>query len=86
MAYETANPIKLTAGGPGGSIRIWSYSDGDAAATIDGSGYFDLEANRLKVGDVINAVANGVVATFKVLSNSGGVVDVSNAPANVDSD
>lgn len=86
MAYEVANPIKLTAGGPGNSVRIWSYTDGDAWATIDASGYFNLEAARLKVGDVINGVANGVAGTVKVVSNSGGTVDTSNAPANVDSD
>jgi hypothetical protein len=86
MAYAVSNPIKLTAGGPGNSVRIWSYTDGDAWATIDASGYFNLEAARLKVGDVIHGVANGVAGTVKVVSNDGTTVDTSNAPANVDSD
>lgn len=86
MAYEVANPIKLIAGGPGGSVRVWSYSDGDALASIDASGYFNLETLRLHVGDVIHCVGNGVAGTVKVVSNSGGTVDTSNAPANVDSD
>lgn len=78
MAYAVTNPIKLTAGGPGGSQRVWSYVDGDAWATIDGSGYFNLEAGRLKVGDLIVGVANGVVGAVQVASNTGTVVDTTN--------
>lgn len=87
MAYSTDNPIKLTAGGPGGSQRIWSYVDGDAWATIDGAGYFNAESDRLKVGDLIVGVANSVVGAVQVASNSGGVVDTTNViHAAVDSD
>jgi hypothetical protein len=86
MAYEVTNPIKLTSGGPGGSIRTWSYQDGDTWATVDAADYFLLEIGRLKVGDVIHGVCNGVAGTVKVVSNSGTAIDTSNAPANIDSD
>jgi hypothetical protein len=76
----------LVAGGPGGSLRVWSYSDGDAWATIDASGYFNLESARLKVGDIIFGLGTGVAGTVKVVSNSAGTVDTSNSPANIDSD
>lgn len=51
MAYETSNPVKRVAGGLNGAPTFWAYEDGDTAATIDGSGYFNAEAARLKVGD-----------------------------------
>lgn len=85
MAYAISNPIKLTAGGPGNSVRLWSYTDGDTWATIDASGYFNLEAARLKVGDVIFGVANSVTGFVRVVSNDGTTVDTSNSTAIVDS-
>lgn len=88
MAYETSNPIKKIAGGVGGAIGVWSYEDGDNLAVIDGSGYFNAESARLKVGDRIKAVAGDGYGTFVVVSNSNGVVDVANANVEgaVDSD
>jgi hypothetical protein len=91
MAYEIANPVKKIAGGVGGAPSIWAYEDGDTLATMDASGYFNLDAARLKVGDRI--VANGASASYGeavVLSNTRdlaasppveGVVDTSNFTA-----
>lgn len=95
MAYELTNPVKRI-GGYGGTT-LWQYVDGDAAASIDASGYFNLAAAKLKVGDFIFAVANGVPALFYVSANTrditatppvSGVVDVNNntLAAAVDSD
>lgn len=95
MAYELANPVKRIGGYNG--VTLWSYVDGDAAATVDGSGYFNLSAGKLKVGDFIYAVVNSVPALFYVSANTrdltatppvSGVVDVNNSTlaAAVDSD
>lgn len=86
MAYESTNPIKLIAGGPGDTISIYSYKDGDALSAMDAADYFVAEIDRLKVGDVIFAVGNDVAGTLKVLTNDGTNIDTSNSPANVDSD
>jgi hypothetical protein len=102
MAYELANPIKRIAGGIGGAPTLWFYEDGDALTAADASGYFNLDAARLKVGDRIfmNAVIGGSVTYGEavVLSNTRdltasppveGVVDTSNfsgAAGAIDSD
>jgi hypothetical protein len=86
MAYELANPIKRVAGGPGSTRTLWSYVDGDAFATIDASGYFNLDVARLKIGDVIFCSANGVGGILVVRDNSGTVVDTSNVLTVIDSD
>lgn len=97
MAYEKANPIKLLQGRVGGTIAIWTYEDGDNKAAIDASGYFNLEAARLQVGDVIIATAGDGYGYYVVNANSRdlaasppvtGVVDVANtvAIATIDSD
>lgn len=87
MAYERANPIKKVAGGIGGAKSVWYYEDGDALSSIDASGYFNLEAARLKVGDTIISRGNSVNGITTVVSNTRdlttsppttGVVDVAN--------
>lgn len=80
-------------------ITLWTYKTADTLATVDGSGYFNDAAGKLKVGDVIIAYTStgpafGIGA---VLSNTRdlaasppveGVVDTSNftAVASIDSD
>lgn len=97
MAYAKDNPIKLIAGGVGGAPAVWAYEDGDNKATIDGSGYFNLEAARLQVGDHILATAGDGYGQYVVNGNTRdlttsppttGVVDVANtaALATIDSD
>jgi len=60
--------------------RQWSYVSNDAKAVIDTSGYFNDASDLLKVGDVINTVADKdgtpSYGMFLVNSNTGGVVDV----------
>lgn len=87
MAYEASNPIQRL-GPQGASNAVWLYVDGDALATIDGAGYFNLESDRLKVNDVIIAVGNSVVGIASVNANSGGTVDTTNfaGQATIDSD
>lgn len=59
----------------------------DAATTIDGSGYFNAFAEQLDIGDVNKAITVDDIETptavsgaseHIVVSNAGGVVDVSN--------
>lgn len=87
MAYEASNPIQRL-GPQGAGNGVWYYKDGDALATIDGAGYFNLEASRLKVDDVILAVGNNVLGIGVVNANDGTTVDVSNfqAQSTIDSD
>jgi len=37
--------------------KIWSYVTGDAAATVDGAGYFNSAGTLLSKGDIIFGVA-----------------------------
>lgn len=88
MAYELTNPIQ-----PGTYTtkgRTWHYDDGDNLADIDASGYFNAEAAKLKVGDVIFVNAGNGYGISVVVSNTRdltsdpiveGVVDTSNATA-----
>jgi hypothetical protein len=71
---------------------LWMYSTADALTTVDGSGYFNSAANRLKVGDLIyaNSSSGPTFGLAVVRSNTrnltsvppvAGVVDVSNFTA-----
>lgn len=74
------------------SPTIFTYKNtSDALTSMDGSGYFNTYADRLKVGDLIYAVgSSNTFGFFVVRSNTrdltasppvSGVVDVSNALA-----
>jgi hypothetical protein len=87
MAYELSNPVHRVGPQNSNGPTIWTYADGDALATIDGSGYFNLAADKLQVGDIIFAYGNGVLGVAVVASNTRdmtasppveGVVDTSN--------
>lgn len=97
MAYELANPVRRVGPQNSNGPTLWTYFDGDAAATIDASGYFNLDAGKLQVGDFILCSANAVPALFMVNGNTRdmtasppveGVVDVTNnlITVNIDSD
>lgn len=78
MAYDGKN-LSVLAYGNG--FTLWHYKTADAAAVVDGAGYFNGASQMLRVGDFILANV-GVGGTpqhglFVVLSNSGGVVDCS---------
>jgi len=82
MAYD---PNNLSALAYANGFTLWHYKTADLPTEVDDAGYFNSAANMLRVGDFIFAntdtggsVQSGVMI---VLSNSGGVVDVSNLDA-----
>jgi hypothetical protein len=78
MDYDPSN---LSALAYANGFTLWHYKTTDLDTEVDDSGYFDEAANMLRVGDFIfaNTDTDGspVHGVFAVLSNSGGVVDVS---------
>lgn len=68
------------------SPTIWAYKSADTLATIDGAGYFNAAAGKLKVGDwilisgattgiaIVNANSRDLAANPPV----SGVVDITN--------
>lgn len=79
MAYT---PSGLSAISYANGFTLWHYRTKDLIAEVDNIGYFDAASKMLRVGDfmlvnagVDNAPTHGVVV---VLTNEGGVVDVSN--------
>jgi len=78
VAYSLDNPIQRVGPQNSNAPVLWTYADGDALTVIDGSGYFNLEADKLQVGDFIMAVGNSVGGIAMVASISAGVVDTSN--------
>lgn len=84
----------LTRVGPQNDLAptLWTYTTTDALTTVDGSGYFNAVANRLKVGDLIYCYSSTgptfglavVASNTRNLSASPpvqGVVNVSNFTA-----
>ena len=93
MAFARAgwNPI----GGQskkGTAPQLFTFTTTDAVGTLDGAGYFNDVSDDVSVGDIIISVTStaGTLASsiHTVVSNSGGVVDVSDgtAIAQTDSD
>lgn len=52
MAYSSKT---LSVLGYANGFTLWHYATPDAAATVDGSGYFNAAAEMLRVGDFILA-------------------------------
>ena len=93
MAFARAgwNPI----GGQskkGTAPQLFTYTTTDAVTVVDGAGYFNDVSDDVSVGDVVISVTStaGTLASsiHTVVSNSGGVVDVSDGTtiAQTDSD
>jgi hypothetical protein len=85
MAFNADN-LMLAAGSKAGNApQMWTYKTNDLGTAVDGSGYFNSVASLLKVGDLIYVHADAdSSATFGlhiVTSNTGTVVDVTNAVA-----
>lgn len=75
--------------GPGGGgVRLWTYQSADAIADVNTEGYFNGAADLLNVRDIIFVVDTNTPSTniVSVLSNSAGVVDVSNGLAITETD
>jgi hypothetical protein len=86
MAFNASN---LTALAYGNGFTLWHYTTvDDAIADINTSGYFDEASDMLKVRDVIIVVDSNTPTTHlvNVLSNSAGVVDVSDGTQIVETD
>lgn len=80
MAYDSNNLSALTYAN---GFTLWHYKTDDTAAVVDTAGYFNVAAGMLRVGDFIfgNFDLDGTPShgLMVVLSNAGGVVDVSDA-------
>jgi hypothetical protein len=84
MAFNADSMILMA---HGYNHKLYHYVTTDAAGTIDGAGYFNAFAEQLDIGDVIKAITVDDIETptsvsgaseHIVVSNAGGVVDVSN--------
>ena len=82
MAYDTKNPPALVYQAIGGMVRHWVYKSPDAAATVDGAGYFtNGQKLGMKVGDlveVINTTGN-ITTLHQVSAVSASGVDLNDA-------
>ena len=82
MAFSATGWATIGASKRGNAPSIYSYSTTDAIADINTSGYFNSLANSLSVGDLIYCFSStgGTPAAHLVwvISNSSGVVDVTN--------
>jgi|14_taG_2_1085336.scaffolds.fasta_scaffold04115_5 hypothetical protein len=86
MAYSLDG---LSCVGPTGtSPRLWIYSTTDAIATVNTEGYFNSASDLLQVRDVVLVCDTNTPTTnfVSVLSNTGGVVDVSDGTAVAETD
>jgi len=82
MAFSATGWATIGASKRGNAPSIYSYSTADAIGDINTSGYFNSLANSLSVGDLIYCFSStgGTPAAHLVwvISNSAGVVDVTN--------
>ena len=92
MAFSKDGLMLVAGSKAGNAPQMWTYKTNDLATEVDGSGYFNAVASILKVGDVIyvhaDADSTPAFGFHVVTSNTGGVVDVTNATVvgDVDSD
>lgn len=72
----------------GSGNALWFYSSADAIATVNTAGYFNDVSDEVSVRDVIIVTDTNTPTTnlVNVLSNSSGVVDVSDGTAIVETD
>ena len=86
MAFTASTLSQLA---HGNNWKLWGYTSGsDNIAAINSSGYFNDASDMLGVRDLI-IVADTATPTTNfctVLSNSGGVVDVSDGTAVAETD
>ena len=77
MAYATTNPPRMTEQAMHG-IREWHYTSADAAATVDGSGYFTNGYDLgMRDGDLLKVYVTGTKTwTTHTVTVSGTTVNV----------
>jgi len=83
MAFSSAGWNVIGAAKKGNAPSMYTYTSVDAIATVNTEGYFNDLSDTLAVGDVIfvhdsNTPTMSIVV---VLSNTSGVVDVSDGTA-----
>ena len=85
MAFNAAG---LTRIGGASNADLWFYTTTDAIATVNTAGYFNDASAMLAVRDVIIVADTSTPTTnlVSVLSNSSGVVDVSDGTAIAETD
>ena len=85
MAYSSTG---LTRIGGASNGDLWFYTTTDAIGTVNTAGYFNSASNMLSVRDVIIVADTNTPTTnfVSVLSNAGGVVDVSDGTVIVETD
>lgn len=80
MAYAATGFTTYSAAKRGNAPSMYGYKTTDAIADVNTSGYFNTLSDTLEVGDIIHCVTStgstAVVTLVYVVSNSGGVVDV----------
>lgn len=84
MAFSPSTFIPLSSMANSNAARVFSYSSGDAIATIKGSGYFDLAASLtgglgLKDGDVILTNSATTTSFLKMAVSGSGVATTASA-------
>ena len=79
MAYKSENLSVLSYAN---GFTLWHYRTADAATIVDDSGYFNMAAKMLRIGDFVMLNAGqGTSPThgmMVVIGNAAGVVDLSN--------
>lgn len=96
MAFSEAHLAIVGPASNGNAGNTYRYKTEDTHADVDTEGYFNDASDRLQVGDLIDVVvvtnidaSNEAVATYGrhiVLTNTGGVVDVSDVTVGVVTD
>jgi hypothetical protein len=92
MAFSITGLNSVSPNKRGNAPSIYAYKTTDAIADVNTSGYFNSLADTLEVGDLIYCVTStgttAVATLVYVVSNSSGVVDVTDGTtlANTDSD
>lgn len=80
MAYSATGFAAYSASKRGNAPSMYSYKTTDSIADVNTSGYFNDLSSLLEVGDIIHCVTStgstAVVTLVYVVSNSSGVVDV----------
>ena len=78
MAFSR-NGLTKVGSGTNEAPSVWSYTSEDPIGTVNTSGYFNDASGELKVRDLmfITDSATPTASIVIVLSNTGGVVDVS---------
>lgn len=80
MAYSDTGFATIGASKAGNAPSIYTYSTADAIGDVNTAGYFNALSSILKVGDIIfcytSVGGSAAMSIVYVVSNSGGVVDV----------